>query len=154
MQERRVSLQEMIAQLQEVARLIVSQPRQQRQRKPTRSQKVKAIRQLAHQENLAEVAALLQESLMRYRQRHPGSPWIPFDGLVREMPRESLVPEDHPEDDEAQARKRDRVGAFWGLLLLASQSKVELQQETLYGDLYIQLIEETGEPTLPMAAGE
>lgn len=91
---------------------------------------------------------------MRYRLRHPQSPWIPFDGLVQEMPRESLVPEEHPEDDERQARKRDRVGAFWGLLLLASQSKVELQQETLYGDLYIQLIEEAGSADLPMAAGE
>ncbi|MEM9770409.1 MAG: segregation/condensation protein A [Cyanobacteria bacterium P01_D01_bin.73] len=152
--ERRVSLQEMITQLQEVAQLIASQPRRQRQRKPTRSQKVKAIRQLAHQENLAEVAALLQESLAQYQLRHPDSPWIPFDGLVSEMPREALVPEAHPDDDEVQARKRDRVGAFWGLLLLASQSKVELQQETLYGDLFIQLVEEVGEAALPLASGE
>ncbi|MEM1426272.1 MAG: segregation/condensation protein A [Cyanobacteria bacterium P01_H01_bin.130] len=153
-QERRVSLQEMITQLQEVAALIISQPKRQRTRQPTRRQKVNAIRQLAHQENLAEVAALLQDSLTLYQRRHPGTQWIPFETLVSEIPRESLVSGTHPDDDEKQARKRDRVGAFWGLLLLASQSKVELRQQTLYGDLYIQPLTESEEPALPLAAGE
>ena len=152
--ERRVSLQEMITQLQEVAQIIASQPKRKRKRNPTRRQKVKAIRQLAHQENLAEVAALLQDSLALYQRRHPNTPWIPFEGLVDEMPRESLVPEAHPDDDAVQARKRDRVGAFWGLLLLASQSKVELRQQILYGDLYIHPLEEAGQPALALASGE
>ena len=153
-QERRVSLQEMITQLQEVAQLIASQPKRKRKRPPSRSQKVKAIRQLAHQENLAEVAAVLQDSLALYQRQHPNTPWIPFDGLVSQIPRTSLVSSIHPEDDEAQARKRDRVGAFWGLLLLASQSKVELRQQMLYGDLYIHPLEEATQPALALAAGE
>ena len=153
-QERRVSLQEMITQLQEVAQIMASQPKRKRKRRPSRSQKVKAIRQLAHQENLAEVAAVLQDSLALYQRRHPNTPWIPFDGLVQEMPRESLVSEAHPEDDDRQARKRDRVGAFWGLLLLASQSKVELKQQMLYGDLYIHPLTDASEPALALASGE
>jgi segregation and condensation protein A len=36
--------------------------------------------------------------------------------------------------------KQDKVGVFWALLLLSSQSKVELSQDEFYQDLKIQVI--------------
>jgi len=39
-----------------------------------------------------------------------------------------------------QEKIKDKVGIFWALLLLSSQSKVELNQEEFYQDLDIKLI--------------
>jgi chromatin segregation and condensation protein Rec8/ScpA/Scc1 (kleisin family) len=39
-----------------------------------------------------------------------------------------------------EEEKQDKVGVFWALLLLSSQSKVELSQDEFYQDLKIQVI--------------
>ena len=39
-----------------------------------------------------------------------------------------------------EKEKQDKVGVFWALLLLSSQSKVELSQNEFYQDLKIQVI--------------
>jgi segregation and condensation protein A len=140
MRQRRVSLQEMIDQLQEVAEILAARPkRPPRQKRLSRSQKAKAIRHLAHQENLAETAAALEAAIAIARQDlFPHGP-IPFDHLA--IATTTPVPPsddpDHPLDQPTRQRRHDRVGTLWGLLLLASQGKVDLQQDQFYGDIHI-----------------
>lgn len=140
MRQRRVSLQEMIDQLQEVAEILAARPkRPPRQKRLSRSQKAKAIRHLAHQENLAETAAALEAAIAIARQQHfPHGP-IPFDHLA--IATSTPVPPsddpNHPLAPAARQRRHDRVGTLWGLLLLASQGKVDLQQDQFYGDIHI-----------------
>lgn len=144
---RRVTLQELIAQLNVIAvamadpkprRLISRRPRPQ-----SRSQAIRAIAQLAHQENLSEVAALLEQFLAEYWQDDPDADWMNFELLL------NLWAEAQPDSEQAQAEDvanltadqgpsvHDRVGVFWALLFLASQSKVELLQEEFYQDLQV-----------------
>ena len=145
---RRVTLQELIAQLNVIAvamadpkprRLLTRRPRPQ-----SRSQAVRAIAQLAHQENLSEVAALLEQFLAAYWQEEPDADWMDFELLL------NLWAEAQPDSEDAERAEKsaaqvtnrepsvhDRVGVFWALLFLASQSKVELLQEEFYQDLQV-----------------
>lgn len=85
------------------------QPR--RRRRPTT---LKAITQLAHQENLTEIANEV-ESLLG--EMAPEGTWLDFQELLR--------------------RKPDPVGVFWALLFLTAQSKVDLQQTNFYQPLQV-----------------
>jgi segregation and condensation protein A len=73
---------------------------------------MKAIAQLAHKENLSEMV----EEIERYFLLHP---------------------DEEIEISDLAAVFNDRVGVFWGLLLMSSQSKVELSQEEFYGKIQI-----------------
>lgn len=143
---RAVSLPEMIAQLQAVAASLAQKPvRSRAERSPSRGQKIRAIRQLAHHENLEEVAAAIDAFLQQ--QVRPPSPsanlpdpaphaWS-FDALIEALPRSGpqavVLAAPHSEDPG----KSERAAAFWALLLLASQSKVELSQAEFYGELQV-----------------
>ena len=118
--QRRVTLQELIDQLQEMSKTLADRPQRSRRRKLSRSQAAKAIRQLAHEENLSEVAGQLDEFLTQY--------WSGSNNREEWLDLEQLLVS-HPQCD--------RVGTFWGLLLLSAQSKVELVQEEFYQDLKI-----------------
>ncbi|GBF86298.1 hypothetical protein AsFPU3_3369 [Aphanothece sacrum FPU3] len=54
---------------------------------------------------------------------------------------ELLIQWHQAKSPEPSQVKHDRVGVFWALLLLSSQSKVELSQEEFYQDLTIQFLE-------------
>ncbi|MFN4280360.1 segregation/condensation protein A [Thermosynechococcus sp.] len=115
-QRRRVTLEELIAHLKTMAIqsdrakvLRVHQPR--RRRRPTT---LKAITQLAHQENLTEIAREV-ESLLG--EMAPEGTWLDFQKLLQLKP--------------------DPVGVFWALLFLAAQSKVDLQQAGFYQSLRV-----------------
>ncbi|MFN4195345.1 MAG: segregation/condensation protein A [Thermosynechococcus sp.] len=115
-QRRRVTLEELIAHLKTMAiqsdRAKVLRPHQpRRRRRPTT---LKAITQLAHQENLTEMANEV-ESLLR--EMAPPGTWLDFQELLRHKP--------------------DPVGIFWALLFLAAQSKVDLQQTDFYQPLRV-----------------
>lgn len=94
---------------------------------------MKMVTQLAHQENLTELAQQLE---VFFGQQWPNSPEI-----ERKLDLDDLLQRWHqinpPHDGE---QKQDRVGVFWALLLLSSQSKVELSQEEFYQDLTIQVL--------------
>lgn len=114
-QRRRVTLTELIGQLELMAVAVERQanrPRVRKVRRMSKTKSMKAITQLAHQENLSEVAEQLEEIFARL---DPDQDWLDFEELLGMM--------------------NDRVGVFWALLLLCAQSKVELEQDEFYMDL-------------------
>jgi segregation and condensation protein A len=113
---RRITLEELIAQIEAIAEVVdrkSSKPAKRPiQGKMARKAAMKAIAQLAHKENLSEMV----EEIERYFRLHP-------DAEI--------------EISDLAAVFNDRVGVFWGLLLMSSQSKVELFQEDFYGKIQI-----------------
>jgi len=113
---RRITLEELIAQIEAIAEIVdrkTSKPaKRPTQGKVARRAAMKAIAQLAHKENLSEMV----EEIERYFLLHPDEE-IEISALAEVF--------------------NDRVGVFWGLLLMSSQSKVELSQEEFYGKIQI-----------------
>jgi segregation and condensation protein A len=144
-QNRRVTLRELIGQLEIMAASMVEQPLRAKVRRPrpqARRHAARAIAQLAHQENLSEIAAALEQFLTTYwPQISQGEEWIDFELLLdcwvnphaHQLPG-SIRPEGIEESHSGQG---DRVVVFWALLFLSAQSKVELAQEEFYQDLRI-----------------
>ncbi len=113
---RRITLEELIAQIEAIVEIVdrkSSRPtKRQSQSKMARKAAMKAIGQLAHKENLSEMV----EEIERYFLLHP---------------------DQEIEISDLAAVFNDRVGVFWGLLLMTSQSKVELTQTEFYGKIHI-----------------
>lgn len=113
---RRITLEELITQIEAIAEIVdrkTSKPSKRPvQGKMARRAAMKAIAQLAHKENLSEMV----EEIERYFMLHPD--------------------EEIEITDLAEVFK-DRVGVFWGLLLMSAQSKVELSQTEFYGKIQI-----------------
>ena len=113
---RRITLEELIAQIEAIAEIVdrkTSKPaKRPTQGKVARRAAMKAIAQLAHKENLSEMV----EEIERYFLLHP---------------------DEEIEISDLAAVFNDRVGVFWGLLLMSSQSKVELSQDEFYGKIQI-----------------
>ena len=113
---RRITLEELIAQIEAIAEIVdrkTSKPiKRQMQGKVARRNAMKAIAQLAHKENLSEMVIEIE----RYFLLHPDQE-IEISDLAEVF--------------------NDRVGVFWGLLLMSSQSKVELFQADFYGKIQI-----------------
>lgn len=146
-QKRRVTLKELIDQLRTIANALEESPSRTRLRRPraqSRRQAIRAIAQLAHQENLSELAAALEQFLAsNWAAIAPGETWLDFDLLLElwSEVKQFRTHEGHAaEDDDAAHATHDRVGVFWALLLLSAQSKVELSQEQFYHDLRIRLL--------------
>lgn len=147
-QNRRVTLQELIEQLELMAATITEATPRTRPRRPrpqSRSQAVRAIAQLAHQENLSEVAAALERFLAtQWLKISQGEDWLDFDLLLeiwsgagqKELDLPGLSPDSH------HSSTGDRVAIFWALLFLSAQSKVELSQEEFYQDLKVRSLAE------------
>jgi segregation and condensation protein A len=155
-QNRRVTLQELVAQLNLMAAAMAEQkPRRPVARRPrpqSRNQAIRAIAQLAHQENLSEVAAALAEFLQSsWKEVSQGQDWIDFESLLEvwsnSQPQKNSgqenaaasAPQDHLSAEPLNQLHTagDRVGVFWALLFLSAQSKVELAQEEFYQDLKV-----------------
>ncbi|MBW4486699.1 MAG: segregation/condensation protein A [Trichocoleus desertorum ATA4-8-CV12] len=146
-QNRRVTLQELIEQLELMADTMkeaVPRTRPRRPRPQSRSQAVRAIAQLAHQENLSEVAAALERFLATQGLKiSQGEDWLDFDLLLelwsgagqQELNLPGLSHGSHHNTG-------DRVTIFWALLFLSAQSKVELSQEEFYQDLKVRSLTE------------
>ncbi|MEN9252191.1 MAG: segregation/condensation protein A [Thermostichales cyanobacterium HHBFW_bins_127] len=112
---RPVTLRELIEQMQHLETLL--KPPAPRPPRPSRQQALQAIRDLAHPENLSENLQQLATLLA------PGSPTT-FEALVHSFARGSPT-------------ISDRVQVFWGLLLMASRSQVDLEQGEFYGAITI-----------------
>ncbi len=152
-QRRRVTLKELIEQLRTIAAALEEQTPRARLRRPrpqSRTQAVRAIAQLAHQENLSEMAIALEQFFQQnWTAISNNHDWLDFELLLEfwEQLKVSVLPPssaDHP-----PSVNHDRVGVFWALLLLSSQSKVELSQEAFYQDLKIRLLNEQSVTELP-----
>lgn len=140
-QRRRVTLKELIEQLEIIAiALDDHEPRKRIKRtKIPRAQAVKAIAQLAHQENLSEMAVAIEEFFANHwTEVSKGQDWIDFE-LVLEfwVALKEQGKTNSPPDAHAHSENHERVGVFWALLLLSAQSKVELAQEEFYQELKV-----------------
>lgn len=151
---RRVSLRELIDQLELMASAMAEHKPRSRKRRPrpqSRSQAVRAIAQLAHQENLSEVAAALEQFLLDHWDAiSEGQDWLDFEFLIELWSVPSIAGENRPTRPahiaQSHSPQGDRVGVFWALLFLSAQSKVELSQDEFYQDLRVRSL--TGEAGL------
>ena len=144
-QKRAVTLIELIAQLQVMAvqkslsEQEIDKPHRRRQVRPVSlTQLTRATLELAHQENLTEVAGKLDRVLTDYSQQFQGQSWLNLDQLVGlwHQQTNSLV----PDSSQCDLAKGDRISVFWALLLLSAQSKVELEQEEFYQEIKIRTL--------------
>lgn len=146
LQKRPVTLQDLIIQLQEIQGEMDTKIQQPRRRPPSKGS-LKAALELAHQENLTETAIALEIMLQEWWRSHPEIDFINLDDLVelwKENQPESLVSNQVIHHGE----NSDRVAIFWALLLLTSQSQVELWQADFYQELQIRPFS----PVIPQAA--
>ena len=133
--KRRVTLQELIEQLEHIAAEIEAAGSDNRPKRSGRSRSaaIKAIAQLAHNENLTELAAQLEKFLyFNIPKLSPDSEGVDWEQFLQWW----HLREDNQKTGEHQ-ENLDRAGVFWALLLLSAQSKVELSQEEFYQDLSI-----------------
>ena len=135
--KRRVTLQELIEQLEHIAAEIEAAATDgPRRSQRSRSAAIKAIAQLAHNENLTELAAQLESFLyLNLANLASEQNYIDWEQLlqrwqVNESSKAKAI--EHQEHSDS-----DRAGVFWALLLLSAQSKVELFQEEFYQDLSV-----------------
>jgi segregation and condensation protein A len=155
-ERRQVTLNELIEQLETIAAVISEQPprtRARRARPVPKRHAVRAITQLAHQENLSEIADALEAFLDQYWDTlEEQLSWLNLEELLVEWPHyKPEMDNNHPPESPEAAEKHERVGVFWGLLYLSAQSKVELSQEEFYGDLWVRnlkRITEEGDPDI------
>ncbi|MUL38586.1 segregation/condensation protein A [Gloeocapsopsis dulcis] len=145
-QKRRVTLQELITQLQLMANQLqaqqpVSSNHNTRTRKlssPSRTQLRQAL-ELAHQENLTEVAREIEQFLNSgcHNTQQQEQKSLNLDQLVElwtQMKCSSAIAA------SSHAPVQERVSVFWALLLLSAQSKVELSQDEFYQEIKIRTI--------------
>ncbi len=146
--KRQVTLSELIDQLEAIA-AAMSEPSRVRSRaaKPhTKKEAVRAISELAHQENLNEIADALNAFLDNHWDDvfEDAVNWMDFELLLTHWA--SFRPDvlGGPIKGELTEAdyKHEKVGVFWGLLFLTSQSKVELLQENFYQDLKVRQLNE------------
>ncbi len=135
--KRRVTLEELITQLQEIEKEIkqtnnLHDVNLNKKRKYTKKQALKTITELAHDENLTQLAQELSNFLNENSFiLSPSTEEVSLDKLVCSWSQYQESPQ------------QDKVGVFWALLLLSSQSKVELSQSEFYQDIHIKLITDT-----------
>ncbi len=112
---RKITLQELITQLELLSAEMNKEPRKRTKsytKKINTNAELKAISQLAHKENLTEIATALEEYLTVNH------------GVISVSELGEIF--------------NDKVGVFWGLLLLSAQSKVSLHQEDFYGNILVE----------------
>lgn len=143
-QNRPVTLPELIQQLEVMSAAIANYRPKRRSPRPkphTKSKAQKAISELAHQENLAEIAAALEKILtIHWPEISEGIDWLDFEQLLDFWLTPSVQTKVGAVDLQSghhHSPQSDRVGVFWGLLFLSAQSKVELEQTTFYQDLKV-----------------
>jgi segregation and condensation protein A len=142
---RRVTLQELISQLEVIAAALdedkAASRRTSRPKPQSRAAAVRVIAQLAHQENLTEMAVALEDFFVDYwADLSKGNEWMDFD-LVLEFWIQHKAAEFSTDLHGADPFIHERVGVFWALLLLSAQNKVELNQNEFYQDLQVKSLQ-------------
>jgi len=147
-QKRQVTLAELIEQLELMA-LALETPRSQRPKNRAREmgkrQAIRSISQLAHKENLGEMAESLGVFVAERWTELPalGDGWVDFDALVKVW---------HSSPLNTFSDQLDRVGVFWAMLFLSAQGKVELMQKEFYQGLQLRQSEVVAAPRLEVVA--
>jgi segregation and condensation protein A len=140
-QRRRVTLQEFIEQIQQIANEIedhTPKKRVNRPRKMSNKDAIKQITQLAHDENLTELAAQLEQFFQTQTPKDSALPALfELNEVVEQWLRYKEANEFFPAEITQQQHRHEKVGIFWALLLLSAQSKVELYQEDFYAPILV-----------------
>ncbi|MEA5616631.1 ScpA family protein [Cronbergia sp. UHCC 0137] len=138
--KRRVTLQELIDQLQIMANQLKLVDKVKKPQRPKRQASVQAMREaleLAHQENLTEVAREVEEVLhFSAKELNLEENCWNLEQLVQ-MWTKAKQPDQTNSSHESE--HSHLVSVFWALLLLSAQSKVELFQEEFYQEIKIRL---------------
>ena len=154
-EKRQVTLQELIAQLEMMAVAMANPTPRNRHRgaKPHSKRKaISTIAQLAHQENLSEIAEALSTFLDRYwEELESAIEWMDFERLLEHWAnfRPDILGGPITQELTDEDYRHEKVGVFWGLLFLSSQSKVELAQERFYRDLKVRQLTEASLEDVP-----
>lgn len=139
--KRRVTLQELIEQLQIMEnqlKLVQKVSKPIRPRRQPSIQSMRAALELAHQENLTEVAGELEEVLhLSATKLCLSENWLNLEQLV-ELWTQTKKP--YHNSSAHKSKHSHLVSVFWALLLLSAQSKVELCQEEFYQEIKIRLL--------------
>jgi segregation and condensation protein A len=139
--KRRVTLQELIEQLQVMAeqlKLVEKANKPSRPRRQPSLQTMRAALELAHQENLTEVAGELEQVLYRWAtELCVEQNWLNLEQLVQLW---TQTKQSQQHETGHNSPNSHKVSIFWALLLLSAQSKVELFQEEFYQDIKIRLV--------------
>ncbi len=150
---RRVSLQELIDQLQVMANQLqlVQKTKPLAKKRQPGIRTLKAALELAHQENLTEVAGELEQVLQtKAAELHLGESWMNLEQLVDWWSQTKSISD--LSKDHSHGVNSHTVSVFWALLLLSAQSKVELYQEDFYQDVKIRLLVESANNPMSQAA--
>lgn len=150
---RRVSLQELIDQLQVMATQLqlVQKTKPVAKKRQPGIRTLKAALELAHQENLTEVAGELEKVLQtKTAELHLGESWMNLEQLVEWWSQQQSISK--LDKDHAHGVNSHTVSVFWALLLLSAQSKVELYQEGFYQEVKIRLLSESSTNPMSQAA--
>ena len=136
LRRRRVTLDELIGQIKEIAATLEENPSSSdsgRTRRHSRQEATRIVTELAHNENLTEVASQLEQFLtFELPQLSPEQSWLDLEQLLNWWSEATSR-----NDTYHGSKTRDKVGVFWALLLLSAQSKVELSQDKFYQDLRV-----------------
>ncbi|HLO88817.1 MAG TPA: ScpA family protein [Nostocaceae cyanobacterium] len=138
--KRRVTLSELIEQLQLMANQLKLVEKASKPVRPKRQPSIKSLKaalELAHQENLTEVALELEQVLHKLaREENLQENCWNLEQLVQlwANTKQGEKNGSHPESEHSHL-----VSVFWALLLLSAQSKVELFQEEFYQEIKIRL---------------
>jgi segregation and condensation protein A len=148
--KRRVTLQELIKQLQIMANQLKLVEKASKPIRPRRLPSVQSMREaleLAHQENLTEVAGEIEQVLnLSARGLNSEQNWLNLEQLVELWTQTKLF---NQNGSGHESKHSHLVSVFWALLLLSAQSKVELFQEEFYHEIKIRLLTDsakTGKP--------
>ncbi|BAZ52447.1 hypothetical protein NIES4103_51080 [Nostoc sp. NIES-4103] len=139
--KRRVTLQELIEQLQLMANQLKLVQKTSKPVRPKRQPSAQAMREaleLAHQENLTEVARELEQVLrLAPRELLLEQNCLNLEQLVQLW---TQTKQPHQNGSAHESEHSHIVSVFWALLLLSAQSKVELLQEEFYQEIKIRLL--------------
>ncbi|TVP58288.1 MAG: segregation/condensation protein A [Nodularia sp. (in: Bacteria)] len=139
--KRRVTLQELIKQLQIMAnqlKLVQKSSKPVRPKRQPSAQNMRQALELAHQENLTEVAGELEQVLhCSAKELFKAQDCLNLEQLV-DLWTQTKQPNQNNSPHESE--NSHTVSVFWALLLLSSQSKVELLQDKFYQEIKIRLL--------------
>ncbi|MFN6567263.1 chromosome segregation protein ScpA [Nostoc minutum NIES-26] len=148
--KRRVTLQELIEQLQLMANQLKLVEKVSKPVRPKRQPSAQAMREaleLAHQENLTEVAGELEQVLhLAARELFLEQNCLNLEQLVQ-LWTQTKQPQQNGSGHESE--HSHLVSVFWALLLLSAQSKVELFQEEFYQEIKIRLLTDSANTYQP-----
>lgn len=139
--KRRVTQEELIKQLQIMANQLKLAQKVNKPVRPKRQPSAQSMRQaleLAHQENLTEVAGELEQVLRcSARELLIEHNSLNLEQLVQLW---TQTKQSQPDNSAHHSENSHLVSVFWALLLLSAQSKVELSQDGFYQEIQIRLL--------------